>query len=206
MKSLLVTALWLTGGAVLQGTAMALFLFPYDIPSGGAAGVTILFHHWFSFPHEYTLWGLNAVMLAGACRWIGVKSALKTLYTVSAASFSIFLLSSYVRFDSFPGMISIPAGALLFGLGVGLLYCKGASSGGFAILAHIIYRLSGVLPGRPLFWMNMSIFLLLAIVIDVWVFFVALLTQWISTSLINVTVRTYEKSSKEKYNNDYLPT
>lgn len=48
-------------GAIIQGMAMSLFLFPHSIPSGGAAGLAILTNYFFNVPLGLGLWFSNAV-------------------------------------------------------------------------------------------------------------------------------------------------
>lgn len=50
-------------GGVLQGLGMSLFLFPHDIPTGGAAGIAVLLHYLFQIPHGFSVWAVNVSML-----------------------------------------------------------------------------------------------------------------------------------------------
>ncbi|GAE36422.1 membrane protein [Halalkalibacter akibai JCM 9157] len=169
---------------------MALFLFPFNIASGGAAGIAILFEVWFDLSHAYTIWGLNIILLLFAVRWIGVLSSLKTVYTVSFTSLTIFVLQSFsIGLDMLPPIyVSFLLGAVVFGIGVGILFRNGASSGGLAIIAHIFFVLFKWLPGKSMFWMNMVVFSLIAYVIDWTLIFGAVLVQWIATKVINYVV------------------
>lgn len=175
-------------GAILQGAAMALFLFPHNIASGGAAGLAILGELWFNIPHAITMWGLNVFLLFIAFKWIGYKSCLKTIYTVTITSFTI----SMIHFLSIPillsNYVSMIVGAVLFGFGIGVLFRNGASSGGLAIIAHIFYQVLGILPGKSLFIMNMFVFLVVSYFVNWRLFIFAIVTQWIATKVLNRVV------------------
>ncbi|MFC0557486.1 YitT family protein [Halalkalibacter alkalisediminis] len=175
-------------GAVLQGAAMALFLFPHNIASGGAAGIAILAELWFDIPHAVTIWGLNLSLLLVSLRWIGYKSSFKTIYTVTITSFTISLIQLFPISFAVPIYLSMVIGAGLFGFGIGVLFRNGASSGGLAIIAHIFYQVQGILPGKSLFVMNMFVFLIVSYFIDWRLFVFAVVTQWVATKVLNQVV------------------
>ncbi len=81
----------LTIGAVIQGFAMGVFLFPNYIPSGGAGGFTVLLNYWFGIPLSLALWIMNASMLLFALHYLGGRSTIGTLYGITVASISVNL-------------------------------------------------------------------------------------------------------------------
>ncbi len=182
--------------AILQGISMACFLFPHGIASGGAAGVAILFESWFGWNYAWSLWGINALFLLVAIRWIGLSSALKTILTVTVTSVTVGIVGIIQIETMFSIYVSSLGGALLFGIGVGILFRYGASSGGFAIIAHVLYKTVGILPGKSMFWMNISIFTLVAIVLGWHLFLFAIATQWIATKVINQVI-VYKRNSHQ---------
>ena len=80
-------------GAIIQGSAMALFLFPHLIPSGGAASVGVLFNYLLNVPFAISLWILNACLLLAATKWLGKSSALWTMYCVTVTSATVNLIT-----------------------------------------------------------------------------------------------------------------
>ncbi|MDE5415296.1 YitT family protein [Alkalihalobacterium chitinilyticum] len=181
----------LTIGSILQGLAMSLFLFPHAIPSGGAAGIAILFEHLFSIKYELSLWTFNFLLLAIAYKWIGWFSVIKTLYSVSVTSLTIGLMSSLSLGPLSSVYIDMLLGALIFGFGVSLLFISGASSGGIAIIVHILHKQINVMPGKLLFLFNSAIFLSLAITIDWVILLYALITQFISAKIIDLFYKLF---------------
>ncbi|OLN21586.1 membrane protein [Domibacillus antri] len=182
--SILKLLIW-TAGAFLQASAMSLFLFPHAISSGGAAGISIMMHHLFHTPYAATIWGVNAIMIVLAVKWLGVKTAAGTMYCVSIAALVIDILSPY--FVSPIGTIwtDLPAGALLFGLGLGVLFKSGASSGGMDILALILSKWRGWPPGRTLFYINTTILIAAGIVVDLRTILYAVICQWMASRVID---------------------
>src|SRR5699024_941046 len=81
----------------------------------------------------------------------------------------------------------LTAGSILLGTGIGILMRQGVSNGGIGVVALIISVRRKVLPGKPLFIVNMIIFLFTALIIDWKLIFLALISQWISTKLVDLT-------------------
>lgn len=171
--------------AIIQGFSMAVFLFPHLIPSGGAASIAVLFHYLWTLPHGATIWIVNTIMLLAAARWLGKANALWTIYCVTITSVTIDLIALHVIGTVSFILVDLAIGSILFGIGVGILFRLGASSGGMDILALIISNLKGTSPGRTLFWINSAILTLTAIVVDWKIILFALACQWISSYVID---------------------
>ncbi|GLB61432.1 YitT family protein [Cytobacillus sp. NCCP-133] len=171
--------------AAIQGLAMTFFLFPHFIPSGGAASLAVLLYYLMDTPYSVTLWVLNAGLLLAAAKWLGKSSVFWTLYCVSVTSVTIDFLTPSFSEPLNPVLLDLMLGAVVFGIGVGILFRMGASSGGMDILALIISKARGSAPGRILFYINGSLLLLTGLVVDWKVIVYAVICQMIGTRLID---------------------
>lgn len=189
--------IWLTIGAFLQGLAMAAFLFPHAIPSGGVAGIAILNHYFFSLPLGLTLWTINFGLLLLAVKKLGKKAALWTIYCVAVTSITVDWITTHVPNPLNGTLIDVIYGAIIFGTGVGILFRFGASSGGMDILALIFAKWSGKKPGTILFMINSFVLVITSLTIGFEIILFALLCQWISTRIIDY-VRTASFQRKTK--------
>ncbi|WP_404357609.1 YitT family protein [Cytobacillus firmus] len=172
--------------AGIQGIAMTFFLFPHFIPSGGAASLAVLFNYLLDTPYSVTLWVLNAGLLLAAAKWLGKSSVFWTLFCVSVTSVTIDFLTPYITEPLNPVLLDLLLGAAVFGVGVGILFRMGASSGGMDILALIISKARGSAPGRTLFYINGSLLLLTGVVVDWKVIVYAGICQMIGTWMIDL--------------------
>ncbi|PWW28962.1 putative 5xTM membrane YitT family protein [Cytobacillus oceanisediminis] len=171
--------------AGIQGIAMTFFLFPHFIPSGGAASLAVLLNYLLDTPYSVTLWVLNASLLLSAAKWLGKSSVFWTLFCVSITSITIDSLTPLVSEPLNSVLLDLLLGAIVFGIGVGILFRMGASSGGMDILALIISKARGCAPGRTLFYINGSLLLLTGIVVDWKVIIYAIICQMIGTRIID---------------------
>ncbi|MEG9296830.1 YitT family protein [Mangrovibacillus sp. Mu-81] len=176
----------LASGSVIQGTAMSVFLFPHFIPSGGAASVSVLLNYLFHIPFSSTLLVLNAGLLIAAVKWLGKANALWTMFCVTITSITVDSISPYMITPLSNVALDLLSGAILFGIGLGLLFRMGASSGGMDILALILSKLQGYSPGRSLFVINSSLLVLTGIVVDWKIILYALFSQYIGTKILDL--------------------
>lgn len=187
--------------AGIQGIAMTFFLFPHFIPSGGAASLAVLFNYLLDTPYSVTLWVLNAGLLLAAAKWLGKSSVFWTLFCVSVTSVTIDYLTPYITEPLNPVLLDLLLGAAVFGVGVGILFRMGASSGGMDILALIISKARGTAPGRTLFYINGSLLLLTGVVVDWKVIVYAVICQMIGTRMIDLIYKLeLEINSKKAVN------
>ncbi len=172
----------------IQGLAMAVFLFPHFIPSGGAASLSVLFNYVLHIPFAVTLWVLNVCLLGAAVKWLGKQSALWTMYCVTVTSGVVDVSGSLITGTVSYVLVDLLIGSILFGFGVGILFRMGASSGGMDILALIISKLNGYAPGKMLFMINGSVLLLTGFVIDFSIILYAIACQYVATRIVDVMI------------------
>ena len=130
-------------GAVLQAIALQLFLVPAHLVSGGVSGVAQLINY-------YTGWPIGAMVLIGniplflvGWRYLGGRRfALRTGLAILIFSLATDLIP---RLGIFPAdgitddiFLNSLYGAVVSGVGYGLVYRAGATSGGSDILARIL--------------------------------------------------------------------
>lgn len=185
MQKIVITYLCIVIGALLQGLGMSLFLFPHNIPSGGAAGLAILMNHWIQLPLGMSLWIVNFSFLILALKYFGFSWTVKTMIAVTITSVTVSFVSTLGSFLTPFFWLDLLCGAMIFGVGVGLLIRSGSSSGGMVIPTLMIAKYNDWPPGKVMLWLNFFIFLLTASVIDIRIVFYAILCQTVSTNIID---------------------
>ncbi|WP_458413627.1 YitT family protein [Schinkia sp. CFF1] len=185
MNKQLTTYLLVFIGAVLQGVGMSLFLFPHDIPSGGAAGLAILINYFFRIPLGFGLWLVNFIFLSIALKYFGYSWTFRTMFAVTITSITVSVLTTFAAIPHPYLLLDLTLGSIIFGIGVGLLIRNGASSGGMVIPALMISESYHIRPGRVMFFINISIFLITSIVINWKIVIFAVMCQWVSTKIID---------------------
>lgn len=188
-----ITLIILAGG-LLQGLGMSLFLFPHDIPTGGAAGIAVLLNYLFHIPHGLSVWAVNVSMLFTAVKWLEARTFVGTLASITITSVSVLVFDVVFPDVTSNVWLDLFSGSVLLGLGIGLLYKYKISNGGFGALALMISIYRNGKPGTILFVMNCAIFMVTASVIAWGIVFQALLCQFISTRIIDIIYQFRFKS------------
>ena len=132
---------------VLYAFAVAYFLVPSGMVSGGITGLAIGLSNGFGISKELTVWVLQLTLFAAGLFIVGKQFALTTL----VSSFAYPLLFSVMTrvaqrtglFTEDPFLCMIFAG-LIFGVGIGLVLRQGASTGGTDIVAVILNKKFGL--------------------------------------------------------------
>lgn len=132
-KSVLFTVL----GTLITGFAIGSFLTPNKVVGGGASGISTILYHTFGFQPGVSFFVLNIAFLLLGLTVLGKNFILKTLCGIS-------LLSLFTQvFSFFPIytenlILAALFGGTLYGLGIGMSFAAGASTGGTDIIGRII--------------------------------------------------------------------
>jgi len=173
-------------GGVLQGFGMGVFLFPNVIPSGGAGGITVLLNYLFKINLGLALWIVNFSLLFVGIRYLGKRFAIWTVIGITMTSIAVDFFEQYVFIANRNLLFDLIAGSVFLGTGIGVLMRQGVSNGGVGVVALVISEGRNILPGKPLFYLNSLIFLVTGIVIDWKLIILALISQWISTKMVDL--------------------
>lgn len=133
LKSMLLTVI----GTMITGFGVGVFLTPNKIVGGGATGLSTLLYHTFGFEPGLSFFVINIIFLILGLKVLGKDFVLKTL--VGTFCISIFVqIFSYIKVPVSNLTLATLYGGALYGIGIGLSFAAGASTGGTDILGRII--------------------------------------------------------------------
>ena len=153
-------------GMAIYSLGWAAFLLPYHITTGGMAGLLAIIYYVTGFPISIGLLLVNSVLLTIAFKPLGWKFVLKTAYAVVALSTFLSLGQSMVTDDQGQliqilgeGQDSMACvlGAVLNGLGIGIVFLAGGSTGGWDVIAALINKYRNVSLGRVLLYLDLVV-------------------------------------------------
>lgn len=195
MKQIILKSGLVLMGGIFQGFGMGLFLFPQAIPSGGAGGLSIIINHWLSMNMGPALWIVNFSFLLLGVKYLGKRFALWTFIGITTTSLSIHFFENHLFILNRNILYDLVIGSIFLGTGIGILMRVGVSNGGVGVLAFMISHARRSLPGKPLFIINCTIFFMTAAIISWKIFFLALISQWISTTVVDFVFRFHTSPS-----------
>ncbi|HSM46237.1 MAG TPA: YitT family protein, partial [Draconibacterium sp.] len=129
----------ITVGLLLYVIGWMLFLVPAEITGGGVSGISAVVFFAAKIPISATFLAVNAVLVLIAIKILGANFGIKTIYSIAVLSvfFAVFqnILEKPLVDDTF---LSAVLGGMAGGIGLGIVFSRGGSTGGTDIFAMII--------------------------------------------------------------------
>lgn len=154
-------------GIALYGLGFCAFIAtaPDKVVIGGMAGLSqvvdmITFGLWgFHVPYSITIFSVNLMLLAMAWKVVGRTFVVRTLFGVVVISSMFAVFQPMFTHPPVEGQtfMNIIIGAVLCGLGIGLVFIHNGSTGGTDIVAAVASKKSNVSIGRAMMYFDLSV-------------------------------------------------
>ena len=162
----------ITVGMTIQAIGLRLFLVPAQLASGGVSGLSQLINHFTGWPIGLMVLIGNIPLLILGWRYLGGRRfAIRTAFAIAIYSFMVdeLLHLPFFPHDGLTNDVVLNAlyGAVLGGIGSGLVYRGQATSGGSDILARILNHWRGI-PMTQSYLITDAVIILLAGLVFGW--------------------------------------
>ena len=150
-------------GMAIYALGWAAFLLPYHITTGGMTGMFAILYYLTKFPISAAVLIANAILLIIALKPLGWKFVGKTAYAAIALSSFLELGQQMMTGDDGQLMqilgegqdsMACVLGAILNGLGIGIVFLTGGSTGGWDIIAALVNKYRNISFGRALLFLD----------------------------------------------------
>jgi uncharacterized membrane-anchored protein YitT (DUF2179 family) len=134
-------------GALLQALALRMFLVPANLASGGVSGLAQIINHYTGWPIGLMIFLGNLPLFLLGWRFLGGRRfALRTGFAIIIVSFFTDFLVPYLPQNgvTHDPVLNTLYGAIISGIGYGLVYRAQGTSGGSDILARILNHWRGI--------------------------------------------------------------
>lgn len=154
---------------ILLGTAvyafgLHMFIIPNQFMEGGVTGIAILLNYMFGWAPSIMTLVLNVPLFIIGWRYIGKSAFIYTVFGTVSLSFFLwvmeilieqgYILPFHTQQDYF--LATLYSGVTT-GLGLGIVFRAGATTGGSDIVARIAYRLKSWPMGRTMLWIDATV-------------------------------------------------
>lgn len=182
-------------GTVITGFAIGSFLTPNKIVGGGASGISTILYHTIGIQPGLSFFVLNILFLLVGLTVLGKKFILKTLLGISLLSVFTQIFSFFPIYTENLILASI-FGGVLYGLGIGMSFAAGASTGGTDIIGRIIQSKFSFIPiGKMLLFVDGIIILIsFAVFKNIELTLYGILTLFISSYSIDFIISKFNVS------------
>lgn len=149
---------FITFGLMVYAIAYTCFMLPYQITTGGVAGISAIVFYSTGFEVQNTYFLINVVFLIAAVKELGWKFCIKTIYGVVMLTILLWLVQRLVESPEgkLPQIVGDEAfmacviGAVLEGVGLSICFLNNGSTGGTDIIAAIVNKYRNVSLGIAL--------------------------------------------------------
>ena len=126
-------------GSLLLSLAYALFLVPSQIAAGGVSGLAVVLHYLWGLPTGLLVFGMNVPLLVAGYLFLGgVRFTVRTLVSVVIFSATVDPLGRLFHPVTHDAFLATLYGGVISGVGIGLVFGRGASTGGTTIVARLV--------------------------------------------------------------------
>lgn len=176
-----------TIGCAFYAFALIYVNIPNKLAEGGVTGITLIFRALFSIDPAITNIIFNIPILILGYLKLGKRQILTTFYCVLILSFWLWFfqqvpLTINLSHDK---LISALLAGLLIGLGLGLVFRFGSTTGGSDIIARIIEQKFGIAMGKSLFAIDAIVLAMSLVYLDFAEMMYTLIMSFVSSNVIN---------------------
>jgi len=158
---------FITLGLVLYAFGFTFFLMPYEIVTGGVAGIAAIVEYATRFQNQYTYFLVNFALLVMALKILGLKFLVKTIYAILMLTFLLGLMKELVPRDEAGQMVkilgegqdfmSLIIGCMMTGSALGIVFVNNGSTGGTDIIAASVNKYYNMSLGTVLVFVDFLI-------------------------------------------------
>ena len=140
-RSVFLDILYETAGALIYSIGIQCFLNASQIAPGGMSGVSIMINHLTGFPIGTISFLLNIPILFFGFRYLRRKMMYKTLVTLTIATILLdYIVTPFAPVYVGNRLLGSVFGGVLVGTGLGIVFLRGATTGGTDILSNLLQR------------------------------------------------------------------
>lgn len=152
-------------GLTIYAIGFTFFMLPYQITTGGLAGIAAITFYATGIPVQYTYIIINGFLLIAAIKVLGFKFCIKTIVGIVSLTFLLGFLQEFIT-DENGKMIRILGdqafmacvlGACCEGIGLAIVFLNNGSTGGTDIIAAIVNKYRDITLGRMLMYCDIII-------------------------------------------------
>lgn len=149
---------FITLGTAIYAFGFASFILPHDVVIGGVAGLSTILYFTTGLPIAIANYAINLILLGMAYKIVGKQFVIGTIFGVTMIStmmgIAIPLCANIFTLDPF---LSCVIGGIMAGIGIGMAFTHGGSTGGTDIVAAMVSKYTNVTIGRMMLYVDMCI-------------------------------------------------
>ena len=148
----------ITFGLLCSSFGWGAFLIPANVTGGGVSGIAAIIYFGTGFPPGITYLLVNVVLILAAMKLVHINLGIKSIYGVVVFSLLLSLFQSLCPEPLVSDtLLATIVGAILSGIGSGIIFTQGGSAGGSDLIAMMITSQRNISPGRVIIMVDVVV-------------------------------------------------
>ncbi|WP_342600400.1 YitT family protein [Psychrobacillus sp. FSL H8-0483] len=180
-------------GAAIIAVGFNVFLLPNQIASGGVSGISTILKGVFGWEPGIVQYAFNIPLFIAGLFFLGARFGIKSLVGTLTLPAVVLATSSWEPWTDNP-LLGALFGGIAVGLGLGIVFRGGASTGGTDLAAQIITKYTGLSLGTSVLLIDGLIVISAAFVFDIEKALYALIGLFVTTKTIDIVQLGFSQS------------
>jgi uncharacterized membrane-anchored protein YitT (DUF2179 family) len=176
----------ITIGVIVTAFALDAFLIPARIAAGGVSGLATIIYHASGFPVGVTMLAVNIPLFVASLLILGPSFGVRTVYGSILVSVAVDVLQPLVTPITSDLALASVYGGVLSGLGLGLAFRHGGSTGGTDLAARLLNRFTHISVGRSLLLIDFVVVSLAGVMFNAELALYALISIFVASKVIDL--------------------
>lgn len=186
IKKMLMRLFYLNFGLFVFACSFTFFLLPNNLVFGGVSGLSIIFKELFNFDTSIFVFVVSLVLLVLSFIFLGKDKTIGSI--LGSLLLPVYLklttlISNYITIDGVELLLSAIFGGLLGGVGIGIVYKGGFTTGGTDIINQIMNKYLKISFGKAMLVVDLLIVVSSIFVFGFNMFIYALVVLFIMTTM-----------------------
>ncbi len=157
MKRTLKDLLLILAGSLVFALGVNYFTIPNKLSEGGILGITIIAYYLFHLSPGVVNFILNVVLIAVGYKFFEKRAFVYTLISIAACSLFLYVTESVGKLLTQDMLLASVFAGFLVGVGLGLIFRSGGTSGGTSILAQLANQYFGWSIAKAMLIMDVAV-------------------------------------------------
>ena len=180
-------------GAAIIAIAFNVFLLPNQVASGGVSGISTILKGVFGWEPGLVQYAFNIPLFIAGLIFLGARFGIKSFVGTLVLPAVVLISANWEPWTMNP-LLGALFGGITVGLGLGIVFRGGASTGGTDLAAQIITKYTGFSLGTSVLLLDGLIVLSAAVVFDIEKALYALIALFVTTKTIDLVQLGFSQS------------
>lgn len=173
-------------GVIITAVGVSCFMIPAKIAAGGVSGLATVIYHLFKFPAGITMLVFNIPLFLASWRVLGPMFGAKTLFGTITLSIFVDLFNRWAVPMTEDLLLAAIYGGILSGVGLGIAFRCGGSTGGTDMAAQLVARFFPISVGQALLIVDGAVIVLAGAAFGLELAMYALIAVFLTTKTIDL--------------------